>query len=99
MGPFGHTTVWLLPFFLLVLALIAVPVLVMDDRGLPRYKALRSELADYTASNRELAVEVQRLTQEIAALKTDTDTIERIARDELGMVRKGELIFQFPESP
>ncbi len=99
MGPFGHTTAWLLPFFLLVLALIAVPVLVMDDRGLPRYKALRAELADYNVGNRELADEVQRLKHEIAALKTDTDTIERIARDELGMVRKGELIFQFPRLP
>ncbi len=99
MGHLGQTTAWLLPFFLLVLALIAVPVLVMDDRGLPRYKALRAELKEYESANRELGVEVERLKQEIDALRADTDTVERIARDELGMVREGELIFQFPDAP
>lgn len=96
MRPWTRTTAWLLPFFLLVMAVVAVPVLVMDERGLPRYKTLRAELKETRLVNDSLAIEIQRLKQEVNALKTDTDTIERIARDELGMVRDGEIIFQFP---
>ena len=33
----------------------------------------------------------------VEALRTDEAAVERIARDELGMVRPGEILFQFPE--
>ncbi len=86
----------LLPFLLLLIAIVAVPILVMDDRGLPRYRALQSELAGLEDSNARLTEEILRLKAEVEALQTDPATIERIARDELGMLRRGELILQFP---
>ncbi len=36
------------------------------------------------------------LEREVDALRTDPEAIERVARDELGMIREGELVFQFP---
>ncbi len=90
-----HTYVWLLPFSLLVLAIVAVPLLILDDAGLPRYRALQREVEEIDVQNAEIREEVYRLQRQVDALKTNPDAIERIARDELGMVRAGEIIFQF----
>ena len=44
----------------------------------------------------QLAREIATLKGEIEALRTDPVYVERIARDELGMVRDEEFVFQFP---
>jgi cell division protein FtsB len=93
----GSVLAWLLPFSLLVLAIVAVPLRILDEQGLPRYRVLRDELREVDASNERLRRDVRALSREVDALRTEPDAIERIARDELGMVREGELIFQFNE--
>ena len=50
---------------------------------------LRQEIQQVNAENRELAAQVK-------ALKTDPRMIERIAREEMGLARPGELIFKLP---
>lgn len=89
-------TVALLPFLLMVMAIMTVPTLVLDEQGLPRYRLLRSELEELRDSNEELVREIAELKTEIASLRSDTNYVERIARDELGMVRPEEFVFQFP---
>lgn len=89
--------VWLLPMALLVLAIVSVPLMVLEPQGLPRYRALEAELREIERDNEGLAHEVRRLDAEVRQLRTDPAAMERIARDELGMVREGELVFQFPE--
>jgi cell division protein FtsB len=84
-----------LPIAILSLALIAVPVLVLAPDGLPRLRALQKELADVDADNQELRRAVARLRIEVRGLRDDPAAVERIARDELGMVRKSEVVFQF----
>ena len=91
------SNVWLLPFGLLVLAIVTVPVHILDDKGLPRYRSLRAQLARVDANNDKLEREVEQLRRQVERLREDPQAIERIARDELGMVRPGELIFQFPQ--
>ena len=39
------------------------------------------------------------LTEEVNSLKTDPKSIERIAREEMGLARPGEMIFKLPDSP
>ena len=80
----------------MVMAIMTVPTLVLDEQGLPRYRHLRSELEELRTSNEELTHEIAALKREIDALRTDPSYVERIARDELGMVREEELVFQFP---
>lgn len=80
----------------MVMAIMTVPTLVLDEQGLPRYRHLRAELYELRESNEELVREIATLKSEIDALRTDTGYVERIARDELGMVRPEEFVFQFP---
>ncbi len=89
-------TAALLPFLLMVMAIMTVPTLVLDEQGLPRYRLLRSELQGLRESNEELIQEIAELKTAVDSLRSDTNYVERIARDELGMVRPEEFVFQFP---
>lgn len=89
-------TAALIPFALMVMAIMTVPTLVLDEQGLPRYRRLREELRELRESNEDLVREIASLKAEVEALRSDPAYVERIARDELGMVRADELVFQFP---
>jgi len=84
-----------LPIAMLSLALVAVPVLVLQPEGLPRLRGLQRELDQVETENDELKRDVTRLRVEVQQLRDDPAAVERIARDELGMVRKSEVVFQF----
>jgi cell division protein FtsB len=84
-----------LPIAMLALALVAVPLLVLQPEGLPRLRALQKDLDGVNAENDEMRREVDRLRVEVGRLRDDPAAVERIARDELGMVRKSEVVFQF----
>jgi cell division protein FtsB len=58
------------------------------------------------AQVQELRGEIDRLNQEnthlnkqVQALRTDPKAVERIAREEMGLARPGEMIFKIPEQP
>lgn len=97
MRRFGTTAAWVLPFALLVMAIVAVPLRILDERGLPRYRVLKSELREVASGNERLRREVRALQQEVDGLRTNPAAIEQVARDELGMIRDDEIVFQFPE--
>jgi cell division protein FtsB len=88
---------WLrgLPLAVLTISLIAVPVLVLQPEGMPRMRALEKELADVEAENAELRRDVSRLRTEVKDLRENPTAVERIAREQLGLVRKSEVVFQF----
>ena len=96
MDRLGRALLWMLPFGLLVVSIVGVPLSILDAEGLPRYRALRGELAEVERVNERLRHDVEQLHREVDGLRTDPDAIERIARDELGMVREDEILFQFP---
>ncbi|HLK38578.1 MAG TPA: septum formation initiator family protein [Polyangiaceae bacterium] len=84
-----------LPIAMLSLAAIAVPLLVLEPEGLPRLRGLERELDEVVSSNDDLRRDVERLRVEVQELRDDPAAVERIARGELGMVRKSEVVFQF----
>jgi len=51
---------------------------------------LRGEIGRLNKENTDLSHEVQ-------ALRTDPKAVERIAREEMGLARPGEMIFKIPE--
>lgn len=65
----------------------------MDSGGFRRRRALQIELADLEERNRVLREKNQALIEEIELLRADPKAVERAAREELGFVRPGELVF------
>ncbi|MGB0680688.1 MAG: FtsB family cell division protein [Polyangiales bacterium] len=86
--------VWGLPLVLLLVALLAVPLSMLEPAGLPRYQALSRELERMQRANRKLSFEVRALESKVRALRHDPRAIEALARHELGMIRPGEVVFQ-----
>jgi cell division protein FtsB len=85
----------LLPIAILAVAVVAVPILIFAPDGLPRMRALEKELAQVNAENADLRRDVAKLRVEVKQLRDDPSAVERIARDQLGLVRKSEVVFQF----
>jgi len=65
------------------------------DHGLARLVRLRAEHARIDTRNAEIASDNDRLRTEVKLLREDRREIERIAREELGMARPGEQVYQF----
>ena len=83
----------------LVVAVLAfLPYQVYIRSGLRHTIALRRDLIALQAHNQELAAENERLAREAEALRGDPAAIERVARDELGWVRAGEVVVDLSHS-
>jgi cell division protein FtsB len=88
---------WFVSFGLLTFTMVAVPLLIFDEKSLPRYQSLRAELERSDNNAKQMEREVEALKKSVTRLRDDPLAVERIARDELGMIRPDELIFQFPQ--
>ena len=69
------------------------------DRGLRRLRLEEQRLLALESEIEELRAENQRVAGEVSALTSDPGAIERIAREQLGLARPGELVFVLAESP
>ncbi len=85
----------ILPLSILGLAAIGAPVLMLSPDGLPRLRALEAELTQVHAENEDLLQATTQLQLQVRRLKEDPKAVERLARDELGLVRNSEVVFQF----
>jgi cell division protein FtsB len=65
-------------------------------QGVVRLRQMRDQLQTLERENVALRREAERLTQVIDRLRNDPAYLERIAREERGMVRPGETILKFP---
>ncbi len=65
------------------------------DKGIVHLLRLKKELARLKEMNAQMEEENRRLKEEIRRLQYDKKYIEEIARKELGLVKEGELIYQF----
>ncbi len=85
-----------------ILGLLLV-LLVMDNIfGTHGYLAMRrtqKEIAALKKDLQRLNDENQQLAEQVKALKSDPQLIEKIARDELGLARPGEVIIRIPQQP
>lgn len=86
---------WLMPFGLLVYVLFSLPLRILSEEGYPRYQRQKEQLARVRRENAELAADIERLNREVRGLLHDPHMVERIARDELGLIADGEVLFQF----
>lgn len=86
-----------MPLAVLVAAIISVPVMLMSPTGLTRLENLRRERAEAEREVTRLSREIRRLRAEVRRVKKEPAAVERVARDELGLVRQTEIVFQFDD--
>jgi len=86
-----------LPIGILVLATVAVPCMMFSPSGLHRLRSLEAEKQQADEEISRLGQEIRELRAEVRQIKQDPAAVERVARDELGLVRQTEVVFQFKE--
>lgn len=84
-----------LPIAILAVAIVAVPVMILSRTGLPRLDELRQEKARSGQEISHLSEQIRQLRAQVKRVKRDPAAVERVARDELGLVRRTEVVFQF----
>jgi cell division protein FtsB len=70
-------------------------MLMLSATGLPRLQGLREEKVRADEEVSRLSQQIWELRAEVARIKDDPAAVERAARDELGLVRRTEVVFQF----
>ncbi len=69
----------------------------LGEKGIFSLFHLQKEVARIKEKNVKLEEENQKLREEVKRLQTDRRYIEEIARKELGMIKEGEIIYQFDD--
>jgi cell division protein FtsB len=67
----------------------------LGERGLKNVLSMRKELQKIEQNNRSLEQENKSLKEYSNLLKNDTHYIEKIAREELGLLKPGEVVYFF----
>jgi len=84
--------------FLALLCLLALICGTALVRTRNEYQAARAEYLQVEAEVKKLQLENERLQEEIRELKSDPQVIERIAREQLHMIRPDEMVISFPDA-
>ena len=84
-------------YLLYLASLIAVLFFftIFGGRGLVQIYHLKKEREKIEYSNARLRAENQKLPAQIERMKHSKDEVEKVAREELGLVKKGEVVYQF----
>ena len=84
-----------------VSGLLTVAMLVLavfNDKGLIQVYSQSTKLSTLETDLVRIDTENKQLTDEIQALRTDPGTIEKLAREELKLVKPGEVVLVTPEN-
>lgn len=76
-----------------VVALVLAGGSLAAEGGFRRYWRLKQDMRSLEERNARVAEENERLQREVQRLRGDRRTQERAAREELGLVRPGEIVF------
>ena len=82
-------------FALIIVAIIGFAV--FGDKGLIDVYRLKKELGGILSYNKGFEKENRRLAKTIGLLKNDKSYVEHIAKNELGMLGKDELLYRIKE--
>lgn len=68
-----------------------------SDRGIAELQHSRKQVNDLRTDIHKLETENARLRAEIESVKKSTFAVERIAREDLSMSKKGEIVYMLPK--
>jgi cell division protein FtsB len=81
--------------YLIIITFFISALVTFGDRGLIDNFRMKERLISVKRANYDLARENGELKRTISLLSNDLSYVEMVARNELGMVRKGTVVFQF----
>ena len=67
----------------------------LSDLGIIKYISMKGEYNRIRDDVSRLDAENKKLMEEVEGLKTDPDSIEALARQNLGLAKEGEIIYKF----
>lgn len=82
----------------LALFLLAIHDL-FGSHGLLAMRRTQNQIQELRGEIDRLHKENGQLSSQVKALRTDPKAVERIAREEMGLARPGEMIFKLPDEP
>ena len=82
----------------IVILVLALSLAYLFLSGYLNLKKVSQQLLGIQGENKRLLGENKRLEEEVKALQGDPFYIEKIAREELGMVKKGEIVYEIISS-
>ncbi len=80
-----------------LLSALVFGIFLVSDRGLLQVRKQRRQLAKAREEVSQLEADNKRLEAEVVALKSDPRALEKIAREELNLVRPGEVVLVLPD--
>lgn len=83
--------------YLALFVLIIGFLIAFGNRGLVDNYMMRERLATLTKANQDITRENKALRKTIMLLRSELPYVEMVARNELGMVKKGDLIYRFSQ--
>ena len=87
---------WLLGILILVLGMLQYRLWIAEG-SLAEMKRLELQVQEQTAINRALEARNEILEREVLNLQNGNDGLEQRAREKLGLIREGEVFYQFVE--
>jgi cell division protein FtsB len=78
-------------------ALYLLASFIFGEMGLVKYYRMKAQYNALTEETAELKQNNAGLRKDVYALKNEPAYVERIARDKLGLARKGEIVYYYAE--
>lgn len=76
-----------------------LPHRIHQSDGYLRMTRMHEELADMERRREALSRDNRALERDVHLLRRDLDAIDRVARDDLGLVQPGEIVIQVEKGP
>lgn len=83
--------------YLAVFVLVMGFLIAFGNRGLVDNYMMRERLAALKKANQDIARENRGLKKTIILLRSELPYVEMVARNELGMVKKGDFVYRFSQ--
>jgi cell division protein FtsB len=81
--------------YVIVFVFLMSMLITFGKRGLIDNYAMKERLMALKKANNDIALENRELSKKAVLLRSDLQYIEMVARNEIGMVRKGDLVYRY----
>ncbi len=81
--------------YLVVFIFVMGMLIIFGKRGLVDNYSMKERLMSLKKTNQDISLENKELNKKVMLLRGDLQYMETLVRNELGMVRKGDLVYRY----